>query len=400
MEKVVDMNYMAELDYAKAEQFERTNALERAQELYEKVANSEIEPFASKAREKLRIEQENRKDEEPEEKKGFSFTFKVYDSKFEDVIGLKRQKNIIKKHVGQPLKYPDKFIKRKIKFGSGVLLYGAPRVGKTMLLKAASHEFNIPLADIKGSDIKGNFFGDSEKAWVDLFAQAKKEQPSIILIDEMDDLGAKKETINSNEGSSEAKKGLVTALVKEISDLRDENAKVWLFGATNYPWNIETALKQSGRFDFIIYVSPPTLSARMAIFKNIIEKMDKEEIGHMNYLWLGLATSGYSPADIEKIVEGAKKLDMNKQKKITTFTIQRILKDPIEGKSTLDDWYKEMRGTYLGPKRKPKKGQQEMHPGKFTREDKKQYHEMVSDVTSRERWGLIVWLSRVICRGI
>lgn len=401
MEQLIDESYRAQLEYAKAEQLERTNAIDKAMNIYRRVMNSAIEPYASQAAARLKEFPIVQKNPEVPTTVSSAFEFKISTVQFSDVIGLAPQKEIIKNHIGLPMKYPERFDKMRIKYATGLLLYGAPGVGKTMLLKAASSKYNLPLADVKGSDIKGSWFGDSEKAWGRLFATAREIQPCIILIDELDDLGAKKDGINSNEGSSEAKKGLVTALVKHMSEVRDNNEKIFICGATNAPWNIELALRRSGRFDFTIYVAPPGLLARAKMLKKEYEKMDKDELGaHMNFLWLALATSGFSPADIERVMYSAMKKAIRDNKKVNTSIVQSVLKDRIEGKSTLDDWYKEMRSLYLGPKRKPRKGQPEQHPGRFTKEDKKQYREIVADVNSRERWALLVWLSRIVCRGI
>lgn len=339
---------------------------------------------------------------EPKDNKK-EIAFKVYDNKFKDVIGLKKQKQIIFKHLSLPLKRMDMFHKLNLKPSVGIILYGPAGVGKTALLKAVSGELSLKMADIQLSEVMSKFVGESEKKIRDIFIDAKNNQPCIVFFDEIDALGASRDS-TEREGAGTELKNTVTEFLKQVSELHDnQNAKVFLVGATNAPWSMDSALRRSGRFEYLLYVKPPSFSDRKRLLRMYLN-VNLEYLGHVDWNVLSLAMCDYSPADIEKIAKLAKLQIIEKgEGKITTKAIQRILKDKDEGSSSLDNWYHTTYSTYVKRAIYKKIGKEKQlveKGGKFEREEIIMYKDMVKDVNRFERYYNGIRLIRFLARGI
>lgn len=329
--------------------------------------------------------------------------FKIYDTKFKDIIGLTRQKKELFKVINASLNKADLFEKLRLKHSSGLILYGAPGVGKSILLKGASGEFQIKMADIKVSDVMSKFVGESEHKIKEIFAEARKNQPCILFFDEIDALGTSRDNV-SKEGAGTELANVITEFLKQASEIHDDkNAKVFMIGATNLPWNIDNALKRSGRFDNILYAKPPGFSARKALLKQYLWTNDPSYMGHIDWNLLAMAVLEYSPADIEKIAKRAKLEIIDKGGKLTTRAIQRVLKDKELGKSSLEDFYATAWDSYVKPARYKKQGKETFkveEGGKFTKEDRAMYKELVNDVQRYMFYRRSIKLIRFLARGI
>ena len=342
--------------------------------------------------------------EKEKPKKASTIEFKVYKNRFKDVIGLRRQKEILYKHLSLPLKHMEMFHKLNLKPSVGIVLYGPAGVGKTALLKAVSGELNLPMADIHLSEIMSKFVGESEKRLKETFDAAKIQQPCIVFFDEIDALGASRDSIE-NEGAGTEKKGVITEFLKQVSEVHDDaNAKIFLVGATNQPWAMDAALKRSGRFEFLLYVRPPTFIERKKLLKMYLN-VNLEYLGHTDWNLLSLAMNNYSPADIEKIAKLAKLSIIESGKgKVTTRLIQRILKDKDEGTSSLDNWYHTTYSAYVKRPKYQKMGGKEKvlieRGGKFDKEEMIMYKEMVNDVRRFEFYYNWIRVVRFFARGI
>ena len=223
--------------------------------------------------------------------------------KFSDVAGLDDVKKTITTRVINPLKYPDKYAKYGKKSGGGVLLYGPPGTGKTMIAKAIAGEVGATFFAVKGSDIMSKWVGESEKNISSLFEAARKEPMAIIFIDEMDSLfGARgRDTHNDKR---------VNEFLQQIDGFASKAENLLLLGATNRPWDVDSAAVRSGRFSEKIYVTLPDDKAREFLLRKYLGNapLDKD----INWEMLVKFTKGYSGADIAEVCDKAKEEPLNK----------------------------------------------------------------------------------------
>ena len=210
--------------------------------------------------------------------------------KWEDIGGLKETKERIKDAIIVPLKYPQYLEKYGVKPWKGVLLFGPPGCGKTLLAKAAATECDATFFEVPVSEISSKWFGESEKNLKDLFATARESSPSIIFFDEMDAISPPRDAGDSHDAS----RRIVNQLLREMDGMK-ENKKVMVLGATNYPEGIDNALLRPKRFDKRIYIPPPDFEARKAIFILNTRKMPLQEV---DFNALAERTEGYTGADI------------------------------------------------------------------------------------------------------
>lgn len=216
---------------------------------------------------------------------------------FDDVAGLDDVKKAITIKMINPVKYPEKYKMYGKKTGGGVLLYGPPGTGKTMIAKAIANEVKAKFYAVKGSDIVSKWVGDSEKNINSLFEEANKQDRAIIFIDEMDSLIGKRGLDTHNDKR-------VNEFLQQIDGFAGRNPNLLLLGATNRPWDIDSAAMRSGRFSQKIYLSLPDAPARkFMVEKNmrgvpVAKDFDVDRIVEQ--------TEGYSGADIEELCDRAK----------------------------------------------------------------------------------------------
>ncbi|MEM7819802.1 MAG: CDC48 family AAA ATPase [Candidatus Aenigmatarchaeota archaeon] len=233
--------------------------------------------------------------------------------KWEDIGGLENVKNSLKEAIEWPLKYPDSFKRLGIKPPTGVLLYGPPGCGKTLLAKAVANESGANFISVKGPELLSMYVGESEKHVRDVFRRAKQVAPSIIFFDEIDALVPRR----GYGFDSHVTERVVSQLLAEISGL-EELKGVVVIAATNRPDIIDPALLRPGRFDRQILVPTPDEETRLEILKvhtrNIplgkdvdIKKLAKE-------------TTGFSGADLEALCREAAMNAMRRDIKSTEVT--------------------------------------------------------------------------------
>ncbi|NMC56772.1 MAG: AAA family ATPase, partial [Eubacteriaceae bacterium] len=216
---------------------------------------------------------------------------------FEDVGGLENLKNMISMKIIMPFKNPNLFEKFKKKIGGGILLYGPPGCGKTYIAKATAGECKANFISVSISDILDMYVGVSEQNISDIFANARSKKPCVLFFDEIDALG-----YNRSKLSSEHMRPVIDQLLSEIEGIDSSTEQLLIIGATNMPWDVDTALKRPGRFDKTVFVPPPDEAARISIFKM---KMKEKPIETIDYELLAKKTELYSGADIENVIETA-----------------------------------------------------------------------------------------------
>lgn len=209
--------------------------------------------------------------------------------KWEDIAGLEGAKEALKEAVILPVKFPHLFTGKR-RPTSGILLYGPPGTGKSYLAKAVATEANSTFFSVSSSDLVSKWQGESERLVKQLFTMARENRPSIIFIDEID-------AICSARGAedSESSRRIKTEILVQMQGVGNDAQGVLVLGATNLPWNIDSAVRR--RFEKRIYIPLPELEARKELFTLNIGTTPcslKQE----DYKVLAEMTEGYSGSDV------------------------------------------------------------------------------------------------------
>lgn len=269
------------------------------------------------------------------------------DVTFEDVAGMYEVKEIVRDKVIYPRVYPHLFKTFRKKSGGGILLYGLPGTGKTMIAKAIAKETGAKMFTVKPSDLLSKWFGNSEKNVRKLFLAARSEKNAVIFFDEIEGFAS------SRDSESDSMNRVVGELLTQMQGVTDGNDedRILLIAATNRPWDIDSAFLRPGRFDERIYVPLPDLEARKVIIRNsILDIPGNEEVAVDD---LAQETEGFNGADVEYLCEKAKEIAIRrviagsmKNKKFTKEDFDRALKEVRSSVvkkdiSRLESWEKE-----------------------------------------------------------
>jgi transitional endoplasmic reticulum ATPase len=216
-----------------------------------------------------------------------------------DMIGgLEEVKQQLKEAVEWPIKYPQIFKRLGIRPPRGILLYGPPGVGKTLLAKAVATESQANFISVRGPEVLSKWVGESEKAIREIFRRAREAAPCIIFFDELDSI-AHRRGLHTDSGVTDR---MVNQLLTEMDGMMTLK-EVVVIGATNRPDILDPALLRPGRFDRVIYVPPPDKQARLQILKVHTRSMPLAPDVDLNQL--AALTEGYSGADLEAVCREA-----------------------------------------------------------------------------------------------
>ena len=182
---------------------------------------------------------------------------------YEDVGGLRREVQRVREIVELPLRYPEVFTRLGIDAPKGILLYGPPGCGKTLIARAVAHETNVRFFSISGPEIIQKFYGESEGYLRKFFDEAKKQAPSIIFIDEIDSIAPKREDLG---GEHQVERRVVAQLLSLMDGLK-ARGQVIVIAATNLPNALDPALRRPGRFDREIVIPIPDRHGRLEILE-------------------------------------------------------------------------------------------------------------------------------------
>jgi len=242
--------------------------------------------------------------------------------RWKDVGGLDEVKMELMEAVEWPLKKPESFKRLGIRPPKGILLYGPPGCGKTLLAKAVANESDANFISIKGPEVFSKWVGESEKAIREVFRKARTAAPAIIFFDEIDSLAPRRGAGYADSGVTER---VISQLLTELDGIEALD-NVVVMAATNRPDIIDPALLRPGRFDKLIYVPPPDHKTLIQIFKihtremPLSDDVDLKELARM--------CVGYSGADVEALCREA--------------ALNALRTDPKANKVTFEDFRKAM----------------------------------------------------------
>lgn len=217
---------------------------------------------------------------------------------FSDVGGLEQVKKQIRKKIITPFQKPSLFSRFKKRIGGGILLYGPPGCGKTLLARATAGECNAKFYNVAISDILDMYIGESERKLHAIFEQARANTPAVIFFDEIEALAAKRQ--HTREATSSK---LVSQFLSELDGFAQDNQGVLILGATNVPWALDPAFRRPGRFDRLVFIAPPDLDARIDIIKGLLK--DRPGGESIDVASIAAKTSGFSGADLMNLIESA-----------------------------------------------------------------------------------------------
>ena len=245
--------------------------------------------------------------------------------KFKDVAGLDEEKEELIEIVDF-LKKPEKFSKMGAKIPKGVLLYGKPGTGKTLIAKAIAGEADVPFISMSGSEFIEMFAGLGASRVRKLFDRARKLSPCIVFIDEIDAIGARR---TSNSGAETENNQTLNQLLVEMDGFSSEETIIVL-AATNRPEMLDKALLRPGRFDRQITIPVPDLKGRLEILK--IHAEDKKISDDVNLESIAEDTAGFTGAELANILnEAAIIATINKHEEIENIDIEEAVKKVTVG---------------------------------------------------------------------
>ena len=216
---------------------------------------------------------------------------------YEEVGGLRREIKAMREIVELPLKHPELFARLGVEPHSGILLYGPPGCGKTLLAKVMASESEANMFPINGPEIMNKYYGETEAKLRDIFKEAKDNSPSIIFIDEIDAIAPKRE-----EAYGDVEKRVVAQLLALMDGLNDRG-NVIVLGATNRPDSVDPALRRPGRFDREFEISVPNEDGRLEILEIHTRGMPISD--DVDLKDLSSELHGYTGADIKSLCREA-----------------------------------------------------------------------------------------------
>lgn len=253
---------------------------------------------------------------------------------FSGVGGMEALKEEIRMKIIYPLQHAELFKAYDKKVGGGVLLYGPPGVGKTLISKATAGEIKANFVALGLHQILDMWIGNSEKNMHEVFELARKNAPSVLFFDEVDALAADRRDLRQSAG-----RNLINAFLSEMDGAESDNDGVLIIGATNAPWHIDPAFRRPGRFDRTLFVPPPDEAGRAAIIQVMAEK---KPVGELDPKALARKTENFSGADLKAVFDLATEEVLNtamKTGKVIPLTTKDLIKAAARHKPTTKAWF-------------------------------------------------------------
>lgn len=272
------------------------NEIEKAKDIYISIINQNKNYKNEDFDKKLRVNATPTNDDDFVDDDALQF-LKKPTLKFKDIGGMEKVKEEIALKIIKPLQHPELYKAYGKKIGGGILLYGPPGCGKTHIAKATAGEINANFINVSINDILDMWIGNSEKNLHEIFEIARRNTPCVIFFDEIDALGANRSDVNKSSGRT-----VINQFLNELDGLSNDNDGVLILGATNTPWHLDPAFRRPGRFDRIIFVSPPDVAARKAIFSI---KLNGKPTDIVDTSDIAKKSEQFSGADINAVIDVA-----------------------------------------------------------------------------------------------
>ena len=238
---------------------------------------------------------------------------------FADVAGMTALKKTLRLQIIEPFRNPGLFQRFRKKAGGGVLLYGPPGCGKTLIARAIAGECNAEFRSIGISDVLNMWIGESERNLSLIFEQARARKPCVLFFDELDALA-----YSRSKSSSSSARTVVNEFLSQLDGFDKNNEEVLVLAATNMPWDVDSAMKRPGRFSRQVFVPPPDKEAREEMFK---VKMAEVPHGSIDFGAIATRADFFSGADIDGLIDLAKEA-----------VLAEIIDSGRERDMTLDDF--------------------------------------------------------------
>merc|ERR1712100_503959 len=222
---------------------------------------------------------------------------------WDDIGGLEDVKRDLKELVQYPVEHPEKFEKFGMSPSKGVLFYGPPGCGKTLMAKAVANECQANFISVKGPELLTMWFGESEANVRDVFEKARQAAPCVLFFDELDSI-AQQRGGSQGDGGGAADR-VMNQLLTEMDGVGAKK-NVFIIGATNRPDIIDTALMRPGRLDQLIYIPMPDYESRLSILRSVLRKTPVSKDVDLQYL--ASQTEKFTGADLTEICQRAAKL--------------------------------------------------------------------------------------------
>lgn len=226
----------------------------------------------------------------------------IPDVTWDDIGGLEDVKKNLQEMILYPIEHPDKFHKFGMSPSKGVLFYGPPGCGKTLLAKAVAHECSSNFISIKGPELLTMWFGESEANVREVFDKARGAAPCVLFFDELDSVGIARGSSQGDAGGAGDR--VLNQLLTEMDGVGGKK-NLFFIGATNRPDILDEALIRPGRLDQLIYIPLPDKPSRVSVLKAVLRKSPVAP--NINFDFLGDLTDGFTGADITELCQRATK---------------------------------------------------------------------------------------------